>query len=264
MILPMMEVAQVPRKDTPRLNSAYGWLRGEDWWGDPTSYNRLLYDSLFHPSVISMTATAPPAAAEPGDQYIVAAGAEGIWEGHENYLAMLVESDLDNFEAHLAALVVEGWLLIPPFDGLRVRARDIGQFVYWNAEYEQWLAEPVSAVPDPDEGTRYDIAMSVGYAPEPGETLLVLPIVLPMLLGMGAPGSRATIITPPSQGVQLPIMRNGGQVGTLVFGTSSFDGVFNIAETVQFAPGDRLRVVCPPILPAGLENFGMVLRMTLT
>lgn len=236
----------MPRKDTPRFKAAYGWLRGEDWWGDPTSENRLLYDALMHPYARSASQTEPPDFPEDGDQYIVPAGATGDWENHEFELAMMVEGV---------------WRFFKPIPGVRVRIADAGYFAWWDGEH--WVPEPVSAVPDPEEGTRYDIALSVGYAPEPSETLLMLPIPQPMMLGKGAPGSLATILTPPPAGVQLSIARNGAQVGTITYTSSSFSGIIAVPTDVMFAAGDRLRVYCPLTVPNNFRDFGAVLRFTL-
>lgn len=236
----------MPRKDTPRFGTAYGWLRGEDWWGDPTSDNRVLYDALLHPYVLSTTSVTPPSGAENGDQYIVAVGGQGPWLGHDNSLATLVEGT---------------WRFVRPVRGVRVRVHDINIFIWWDGE--SWVPEDVSGVPDPDLGTRYDIAMSVGYGPEPNETLLFLPIVQAMYLGAGAPGSHASVLTPPTAGVQLTISRNGSQIGTVTYTSSDFNGIISVPADVPFAPGDRLRINCPLTLPPDFENFGMVLRMTL-
>lgn len=235
----------MPRKDTPRYKMAYGWLRGEDWWGDPTSNNRVALDALLHPLALSMTLTEPPADNADGDCYIVAQGAIGAWEGKADHLAMYVEGE---------------WWFFAPVEGVRVRVRGLA-FFWWDGE--AWIPEEVSGIPDPEEGTRYDISISVGYPPEPGETLLVLPIPQAMMLGKDAPGSRATILSPPSQGVQLAIMRNGGQVGSVVFSSSSFSGTLLVPNNVTFAVGDRLHVMCPPNLPDRFQEFGIVLRMTL-
>lgn len=235
----------MPRKDTPRLGMAYGWLRGEDWWGDPTSMNRVVTDALLHPAPLSMTLSEPPAGAAEGDQYLVPAGAIGEWTGRDHALATFVEGR---------------WLFVPPFEGLRVRVRDFA-FVWFNGE--EWEPEEISAIPDPAQGTRYDIGISVGYAPEPGETLLVLPIAQNMILPAGAAGSRATTIAPPSAAVQLAIYRNSAQIGTVTFSASGFSGILTVPANTNFLAGDRLRVACPLSLPSNFKEFGIVLRMSL-
>ena len=77
----------MPRESTSRLDFGYGWLRGEDWWGDPMSDNMVMLDALMHPSVVTMTLPAPPDAATVGEQYIVASGAAGLWSGQDGSLA---------------------------------------------------------------------------------------------------------------------------------------------------------------------------------
>lgn len=236
----------MPRKDTPRFKLAYGWDRGEDWWGDPTSENRVMTDALLHPAPISNTLMEPPADAIDGDQYIVPVGATGAWEGQDNKLAMLVEGS---------------WVFVAPVYGLRVRVRSVGMFLWWDGE--KWEPEPLSPIPSVEQGKAYDIAISVGYAPDPGEMLLILPIVQSMALPEGGAGSMATAAAPPIQDVRLEIRRNGVEVGGIIFRRSTFGGEFDIPGNVVFGPGDRLQVMCPLTLPANFQGFGAVLRLVL-
>lgn len=236
----------MPRKDTPRYGTGYGWERGEDFWGDPTSENRVLYDALLHPYALSATLTSPPGDTREGDQYIVPDAALGAWSGQANKLAMLVEGE---------------WRFYAPIPGVRVRIEDAGFFAWWDGE--AWVPEPVSGVPNPGEGRNYDIALSVGYPPEPLETLLVLPLPQAMILGKDALDSTATILRPPRTGVQLTIARNGSPVGAIGFTPSSFNGVLSVSANVTFAPRDRLTITCPLVVPPDFKDFGAVLRMTL-
>src|SRR5690606_19937436 len=48
-------------------------------------------DALLHLSVVSRTIAVPPGEPEEGARYIVAADAEGAWEGHEGDVAALID-----------------------------------------------------------------------------------------------------------------------------------------------------------------------------
>jgi hypothetical protein len=224
----------------------HGWLRGEDWWGDPMSLNMAMADALLHPVAESMTLTAPPDAVAVGDQFIVPPGATGLWDGFDDSLATFTE---------------DGWLFLPLFKGLRVRVLNLDSFFWWTGS--SWSAEPASGNSDPAQGTRYDISISVGYAAEPFEVLLVLPIVQAMQLAAQAPGSMAVATDAPPAAVTLNIKRNGNKVGSVLFPTTDFKGVFSIASTVVFAPGDRLTVEMGAAAPESFKAFGVVLRLAL-
>lgn len=243
----------MPRHDSARFKLSHGWLRGEDFWGDPTSENTRKIDTLMHPYALSMTLTEPPALITIGDQYIVAPGGTGLWAARDNHLATLTEN---------------GWLFFAPFTGLRVRVKSPGGFYYYEADEDpelpgQWIAEPATAPDDPTIGTRYDIAMSVGYEPEPGETILVFPMPQPMTLPAGAEGSKARNTTPPTVQVNAIIRRNGTAIGTIMFPVGDFYGTVSVSADAIFAEDDLLTVVMPATLPDGFANFGAVLRLYL-
>lgn len=236
----------MPQIDSSRLKLGHGWFRGEDWWGDPMSQNMRMVDALSHPYVKSMTLNEPPALPVLGDQYIVSEQATGEWLSADNALATYTD---------------KGWFFISAFEGLRVRVANPAGFYWWTGT--SWLGEPVSVNADPLQGRRYDISVSVGYPPEPNETVLVLPIIQAMTLPANAIGSLATATNPPTSPVILSIMRNGIYVGTVLYTSSSFAGSFTVLSAVTFAMGDRLTVTMPNSVPETFRNFGMVLRMTL-
>lgn len=237
----------MPRQESPRLSISYGWLRGEDYWGDPMSTNMLLADALTHPFATSMTQPGPPAGdIPPGAQFIVPKLPEGPWASHPDALATYHGPD-------------KGWFMVNAFRGLRVDVEGVG-FVYYNGS--DWQLESETHGEDPEFGTRYDIAVSVGYAPVGGETLLFLPLATSLFFPADANGSVATARTPPSEMVALSIRRNGTEVGSVTFSPSSFSGTFVFPNAVVFAPADRIEVVCPARVPDSFGVFGFTLRAT--
>lgn len=235
----------MPRQIAPRQKLSYGWLRGEDYWGDPMSDNMVYTDAMLHPAPVSMTQSTPPVGAADGVQYIIPMGAQYEWGDYPNFLTMAMDGK---------------WVFFEPFYGLRVRVKDY-TFVWFDGE--KWTPEPASGATDPEVATRYDLAISVGYAPEPQETLLILPIVQPMRLDAGATLSMATAVSPPVSPANLLMYRNGSQIGTIVFSPSSFNGTFLVPMDVTFGIGDRLRVITSTGFPEAFGDFGTVLRLSL-
>jgi hypothetical protein len=235
----------MPRESTSRLDLGYGWLRGEDWWGDPMSDNMVMLDALLHPSVLTMTLTVPPDTAAVGEQYIVAQGAAGLWSGQDGALA---------------TRYLDRWRFVPPFKGMRIFVADLDAFHWYNGA--AWLNEADGAAGiDPNAGLHYDILCSVGYPPEPLETVLIVVISQAMTLPKNAVGSRAASYSVPRVGVQANILRNGSVIGQVLFPSNDFAALFTVPNQVLFAPGDRLTVQLGQAVPADFETFGITLRM---
>lgn len=234
----------MPRQLAPRQLISYGWLRGEDFWGDPMSDNMVYTDAMLHPAPESMTQPVPPLYPTPGVQYIVPHDAQFEWAGHVNELTMYIQ---------------DRWVFFKPIVGVRALVKDY-TFVWFDGE--QWVAEPGSAVA-PSQARNYDVSVSVGYAPVPNETLLVLPVVQPLRLEPGAPLSLATCVTPPTRVANMEMFRNGSLIGVVSFSPTTFAGAFLVPSPVTFGIGDRLTVVTSSGIPDNFGNFGMVLRMAL-
>lgn len=235
----------MPKKSTPRFKFAYGWLRGEDYWGDPTSVNRVMHDALLHPYIISMTTPTPPTAPNQGDQYIIPLDATDDWEDETSNMAIWVE---------------DTWIIIEMVPGVRVMVTGLGP---WWFDGTDWLHEPIPES-TPGQGTRYDIAVSVGFPPEAGDTLLLLPLPQAMSLPVDAVGSYAVVDSPPPTEVVLSVLRNGVQVATVKFEPLNFNGIISVPAEVLFAPGDKIKVTCPAVtLPPGFQDFGIMLRLNI-
>lgn len=236
----------MPRQSTPRTDIGYGWLRGEDWWGDPMSDNMVALDALLHPNITTMGLSQPPVDTLPGQQFIVGADAVAQWEGREN---------------SVATRYLDRWRFVAAYKGLRVFIEDVDDFYWFNGE--SWVRErDGSAGVDPN-GKAYDILCSVGYPPEPNEVVLLMPIPEPMTLPKRAIGSLATALAAPPVGTIVTIARNGSPVGTVMFPASAFAGQLNVANDVVFAPGDRLTVQMGNEVPGDFGNFAVLLRMML-
>jgi hypothetical protein len=238
----------MPRHETSRLKLSYGWLRGEDWWGDPVSTNFLQIDMLLHPYILSMTETVPPVnGLAVGDMYIVPTGAVLAWEGHENRLA-----------------VYDGtaWVFATPTKGVRARLANPSQWIWWNGEF--WVDESQGeGQPPAPQGTRYDVAVSVGFEPEPEDVLLAFSVPQAMTWPTNAFGSSGRALASPNGIMRLSVKRNGAEVGTITFNPNSVIASFSVASNVSFAAGDLLTVHVPDSPPDGFENYAVTIRLLL-
>jgi len=238
----------MPRQETARFRFSQGWLRGEDWWGDPVSANFIMLDMLVNPMIESMTESAPPpGAVQMGDMFIVAAGGSGDWLNRDGQLALRAE---------------DKWIFATPLEGVRARLRNPAGWIWFNGA--SWLGEDQSGdTPTPILGTRYDIAMSVGYEAEAGETLLVFTVPEPMTLPATAAGSRGRCTVPPNGIVRLPVRRNGTEIGTITFAQNSVFAIFTVQGDKPFATNDLLTIHMPDNPPAGFRDYGVTLRLIL-
>lgn len=237
----------MPRESTSRLDFGYGWLRGEDWWGDPMSDNMVMLDALLHPNVISMTFSAPPAVTEVGDQYIVGPGASGLWAGKDGSLATRYD---------------DRWRFVSPFKGMRIFISELDAFYWYNGS--TWMAESDGAEGvDPNVGLHYDVLCSVGYPPEPLESVLIVVLPQAMTLPRNASGSHAATSKPPLIATQVGLYRNGTQIGSVMFPSNGFKGAFSVPSQVTFAAGDRLTMTMGSEVPPDFGVFGITLRMVI-
>jgi hypothetical protein len=238
----------MPRHESSRLKLSYGWLRGEDWWGDPVSDNFLKIDMLLNPYVLSMTEIVPPVnGLAVGDMYIVPEGAVLAWSGHTNDLA-----------------VYDGakWVFCSPTRGVRARLANPSAWIWFNGT--GWVDESQGeGAPPAPQGTRYDVALSIGYEAEPQETLLVFALPEAMTWPTGAPGSTARSLVAPLGILRLTVKRNGADVGTITFSPGSVKGVFSVVGNKPFAAGDVLSIHMPDDPPAGFQNYSATLRLIL-
>lgn len=240
----------MPEQHSPRSRLSEGWLRGEDFWGDPVSNNFLRIDLLLHPFIISMTQTTPPQFNTLGDQYIVAAGGTGAWVGHDNDVAMMAEN---------------GWVFVTPYPGVRVRVNNPKQWMFWDLDTAAWQHEAFIDPTTPVQGTRYDVLMSVGYEAEPREVLLTFTPARheAMTLPAGAPLCNARCITPPTIALVISIRRNNAQIGSLTFNPGQLEGVYNVPLDAIITDIDTLSLVMPDAVPPGFMAYNALLRMTL-
>lgn len=235
----------MPRESTTRFDFGYGWLRGEDWWGDPMSDNMMMSDALLHPSVISMALASPPTFSNPGEQYIVAQGAGGLWAGYDGALATRYE---------------DRWRFVRPIKGVRIFVDELDGFYWYNGT--NWVSENDGAAGvDPHAGLHYDVLCSVGYPPEPLETVLIVIIPQAMTLPKNAVGSRGAANVVPRVAVQANVLRNGTVIGQVLFPSNDFSAVFTVPNQVLFAAGDRLTVQLTEVVPPDFQTFGITLRM---
>ena len=238
----------MPRQESSRYKLSHGWLRGEDWWGDPVSDNFLLIDMLLHPYIISMTEAVPPLnGLVVGDMYLVPEAAEGAWLDHDNELAVYNGT---------------AWVFCKPTRGVRARLANPSSWVWFNGEF--WLDESQDGeTPPAAQGTRYDIALAVTFEPEPEEVLLVFTVPEAMTLPDGGAGSRARCLAAPNGILRLLVKRNGVEIGTILFTANSVKGEFSVIGNKTFAAGDLLSIHMPTNAPAGFQNYSATIRLLL-
>lgn len=235
----------MPRHDTAKYKLAHGWLRGEDWWGDPVSNNFVLLDMLAHPNVKSITQTQPPTINTLGDMYIVPTGGEEDFEGHDGEMGILTEN---------------GWYFLIPRRGVRVRCESPDAW-FWFTGSAGWQLESWSPEPVEPTGSKYDITIPVGFEPLPNDILGPVWIPEPMILHAGAPGSGGRMVEYPPAPAVFSIRRNNAVVGTITFSPSSLSATVNVPSDATFARDDLLFVDVPNDLVEGFRNFGITLRL---
>lgn len=238
----------MPRHETSRLKLSHGWLRGEDWWGTPVSDNFIKIDMLLNPVIASMTEIRPPLnGLKVGHMFIVAAGGEGDWLGHDGELAVLSP---------------DGWIFAVPTKGVRARLESPAGWIWFSGEV--WLGEDQNEVESPAPlGTRYDVSVSIGYEAEPHEVLLTFTVPEAMTLPNGAPGSMGRCLVTPMGILRLLVKRNGADVGTITFVPNNVRAEFSVVGDKTFAAGDLLSVHMPELPPSGFENYSATLRLIL-
>lgn len=238
----------MPRQESPRLKFSYGWLRGEDWWGDPVSDNFVRIDMLLNPVIVSKSEVSPPAGGVAvGDMFIVAGEGAGAWAERGGQLAMRTAA---------------GWAFATPTRGVRARLNNPSGWIWFTGQ--EWLDEGSSGdTPTPILGTRYDIALSVGFEAEPLEALMMFVVPEPMTLPPSAVGSRGRYLEAPAGIVRLVIRRNGADVGTITFAPNNVNSIFTVMTAVEFATNDILSIHTPDVMPVGFKNYGATLRLIL-
>lgn len=241
----------MPRQETGRYKLSYGWLRGEDFWGDPVSLNFVLNDMLHHPCVKSMSLVQPPAVVAVGEMYVVPASATGAFAGHDNTLAIWTKNDVGS-----------QWVFCTPARGVRVRCDNPAGWFWWDGA--QWRSEDYVENPPAPLGSRYDINISVGFEALPNDRLCAVYLPQAMVLPKDAPASGGRSEGWPPGTIVMTICRNSAPVGTVTFTGAAQTAVVAVADDVIFGAGDLVTLVMPETVMAGFQNYGITLRFILT
>lgn len=241
----------MPAKYAPgNLGLAYGWVRGEDFWGGPMSENLVKLDTVINLVITSATWASPPPDAVEGSVYLVASPATGAWAGQAGRLALLVET---------------AWRFYEPKRGWRGRLLSAGAFVWYDGTI--WRDEQTGdSATDPEPPTLarfYDVGVSVGYEPDDGEMLLFLPVTNNLILPRLAAGSLFSMSGPSPGIAQLQIQRNGQRVGWINIEKGMYDGSYDVPSAVTFNIGDRVAVIAPPVQIPGFRKFGATIRFNM-
>lgn len=246
------------RHESVRYKLSYGWLRGEDWWGDPVSDNFVRTDMLLHPWVKSMVEHAPPEVFSIGDMFIVGGitgDATGDWENHETELAIATEN---------------GWVFCKPTKGVRIGSEAPAGWYFWKDDVDGWQPEEnVFPVPPTPEGSRYDVILSVGYEAEPLEIMPLFTAPQDMTWRDTAVDSVGRCMASPISTVDIAIFRNmtapgeGEQIGIVRFSPDSTQAGFIVAGDKAIPKGTMVVAQMPEDLPAGFSVFTATMRFTL-
>lgn len=237
----------MPREITTRHRLSFGWLRGEDYWGDPVSDNFVRLDMLLNTFVLSRTTNIPPNLPAPGDMYIIPAGSTDAWTGRENDLAVFTP---------------DGWIFCTPTKGVRARVADPAGWVWFNGL--AWIGEGESGTDGPPPlGTRYDVSVFVGYEAEPTEVIMAFTIPEAMTLPKNMVGSLGRALAAPNGIVTLSVRRNNAAIGTISYIPSSLYSLFVLPANTLFGKGDIITVHMPEDLPTGFQNYSATLRFIL-
>lgn len=237
------------RHESSRWKLSYGWLRGEDYWGDPVSQNFVLMDLLMHPFAKTMNENSPPAALTIGDQYVVGKNPVAAWANHKNDLAVYTEN---------------GWVFCTPMQkGLRIGCEAPAGWYYWDGT--DWVDEAKNAAAPPSvEGQFYDVIMWVGFAAEPLEEIGGIPVPEDMTWPAGALDSVGRAKSTPAIDVVISVMRNfTEQVGTITFKPESTIATFQLTQDAVFAKGDAISFQTPINMPEFFASYGATVRLVL-
>lgn len=240
------------KKIAPTQGLAYGWERGEDFWGGPVNEDLLFIDTMIAPVVQSMSFSTPPADAVEGYAYLVAANPAGQWAGQAGKLAVLIEG---------------AWTFYTPKEGWRVRVKSIEDFVWYDGK--NWLSEKTGTNPsDPGSNpevkpTAYDIAITVTDQMYADEALVHLPLLDALMLPANMGNASLAMLAASKAYFQLVLERNGTSVGTITVNTGSSSATFATigGNAVRFAKGDVLTLRAPSVVVQSAKDFGLIIRL---
>lgn len=240
------------KKIAPTQGLAYGWERGEDFWGGPVNEDLLFIDTMIAPVVQSMSFSTPPADAVEGYAYLVAANPAGQWAGQAGKLAVLIEG---------------AWTFYTPKEGWRVRVKSINDFVWYDGQ--NWLSEATGANPtDPGSNpevkpTAYDIAVTVTDPMYANEALVHLPLLDALMLPANMGNAVLAMLAASKAYFQLVLERNGTSVGTITVNTGSSSATFATigGNAVRFSKGDVLTLRAPSVVVQSAKDFGLIIRL---
>lgn len=110
------------------------------------------------------------------------------------------------------------------------------------------------------EGERYDLIWSTSGQSGAAEEYPAVPVVTPLSLLAGLPGSKAFVDVAPTSEAVFTLKKKTGvsawsDVATITFEAGEFEGTFSLAADAALAVGDRVRIVAPAVVDATLEGF---------
>jgi hypothetical protein len=105
----------------------------------------------------------------------------------------------------------------------------------------------------------YDIAFFASGLMENNETLFRMVASRPFGIQVNAPESVAISRVAANATTDISLQKNGVQFGTITFAAASTNGVFSVAGTTLFEPGDILSLVGPATADTALRDLSVTL-----
>jgi hypothetical protein len=205
---------------------------------------------LLREPVLDSTLADPPGAPADGDQYVVATPATGAWAGEETKIARWLEDDTN-------------WVFIDPVDGMLLFDETAGSYLMFSTA-DGWgefggggdaidvsfdnvasgsSADNVQAALD-DLFTstaalrQFEINLSLGGGMYQDEFVGTYQATRGFSLPAGLTGSQGFCTATPQITVDIDLLKNGVQVGTISIVTNTVS--FTMASETTFVAGDRL------------------------
>lgn len=221
------------QRTLPNLGLTNRWTPGTNGWAPGMDLNLAALDALLFLTVQSAALTTPPASPIEGARYIVPAGATGAWAGKDNQIAV----ELDG-----------AWTFYTARAGWRARVSEVTS---------DYLFDGAAWAP---EVRPYDFQIFRYRIPASPEPILSLVMGRAITFPAGLTGSRATAKTAPTvAAVDMAIMQNTTQVGTIHFAIGATVGTFSFATAVTFAIGDILEILPPTTANAAFGGLRVII-----
>jgi len=219
----------------PNHGVYYGWALGEDGWNTGMDANLKLLDALLQLSVKDKDLATPPGSPANGDRYIVPAGASGSWSGQTNKIAVRIEGT---------------WEFYTPTEGWSAWIQD--ENLHYTFDGAAWVTSVDATQP-------YDVHATFNGVPDSSLVLARVPIPRTTVFPAGLTGSYAKSEVAATATATFSILKNGANIGSIVWGAAATVATFTFSTQQTFAAGDVLKIVAPAVVDTTLADLGITL-----